>query len=88
MKYTRNENNEVIEVKGCTTCPHMEKRTEVDRNGAPVQIMFCRVPVLCASDKYKPRNKKLVNNWTGGYHASCPLASFAEAVPKLPEVEK
>ncbi len=78
MKYTRNESNEVIEVKGCTTCPHME-----NQYAAGVAFMVCRAPVAG-----NPRKKKLTAHWTGAYHASCPLASMADNVPASPEVKK
>lgn len=79
MKYTRNEVGEVIPVKGCTTCPHVDIRQE---NGWGV--MFCMKPSL---GKVKTSGKKLVGRWEGPYHASCPLASVPENVPAA-EVKK
>jgi hypothetical protein len=83
MKYTRSETGEVIEVKGCTTCPHMGKR-EVDAQS----FMYCVVPTLRPDGKRKPRNKKLIGRWTGAYHESCPLASAPENVPAVKGVKK
>lgn len=82
MKYTRSETNEVIEVKGCTTCPH-----KVDGSVDLQSVMFCCVPTLRADGKYKPTNRKLIGRWEGPYHATCPLATKPENVPAL-EVKK
>lgn len=82
MKYTRNESGEVVEVKGCTICPH---KTDVSKGNE--NFMECHGPVLSANAKgdpiLKPRQKKLVGNWMGGYHASCPLASDPNQVPNI-----
>lgn len=80
MKYTRNDSGEVIEVKGCTTCPHVNIRQE---NGWGV--MFCMKP---PRGKGITAGKKLIGKWTGAYHASCPLASAQENVPAVKEVVK
>jgi hypothetical protein len=77
MKYTRSESNEVIEVKGCTTCPHMVKEDG---------LMVCRAPAPNAAGEFKPRKKKLTSHWAGAYHASCPLAIKPESVPVLKDV--
>lgn len=82
MKYTRSENNEVVEVRGCTTCPHMQRYHE---GGA--DFMRCHAPTLRGDGKYKLTMKKLIGRWEGGYHASCPLASKPESVPVV-EVKK
>jgi len=82
MKYTRNESGEVIEVKGCATCPHMEKRSEL-LDGPMLRqttFMFCVKP---HPGQKKFAGRKLTSNWTGPYHASCPLASSPEMVPAL-----
>lgn len=78
MKYTRPGSGEVVEVKGCTSCPWA-----ILFNG----FIHCHVPTLRPDGKRKPRNKKLVGRWTGAYHESCPLASSPENVPAL-EVKK
>jgi hypothetical protein len=78
VKYTRDEFNRVIEVRGCTTCPHMADGFE-----GLVAVMYCTKP---QPNKAKA-NKKLTSRWTGPYHASCPLASNPEMVPAL-EVKK
>jgi hypothetical protein len=84
MKYARNDSGEVIEVKGCTTCPHMASiKGDDDWN-----YMHCQVPTLRADGTRKPINKKLVGKWTGAYHASCPLVSMPENVPAFKEVGK
>lgn len=75
MKYTRNESGEVIPVKGCTTCPHVEKR-DIDGWG----YLYCLKPSL---SKVKTAGKKLVGRWEGPYHTSCPLTSVPENVPAV-----
>lgn len=79
MKYTRNDSNAVIEVRGCTTCPHMAKGF-----GNNEGFMFCEKPM---AEKTK-RHKKLTSHWTGAYHASCPLPSDAKMVPENPKIER
>lgn len=76
MKYTRSETGEVVEVNGCTTCPHKQNHFRDVEN-----FMVCVAPTACPDGKYKPRKKKLTSHWEGGYHASCPLASEAKNVP-------
>jgi hypothetical protein len=83
MKYTRSETGEVIDVKGCTNCPHMERRF-IDLQ----PLMYCVVPVLVSGGTHKPRNKKLIGRWTGAYHESCPLAYAPENVPAVKGVKK
>ena len=83
MKYTRNESGEVIEVKGCTTCPHMQNGI-VDLQA----VMFCCVPTLRAGGKYKPTNRRLIGRWMGPYRATCPLAASAEAAQPIVEAKK
>lgn len=84
MKYTRTEAGEVIEVKGCTTCPHKSDHYE----RGIVAFMVCHAPTLRADNNFRPTKKKLIGKWTGAYHASCPLASKPEMVPALPEGKK
>ena len=75
MKYTRDESNAVIEVKGCTTCPHKENRYV---EGKP--FMYCLKPL---AGTVKTAGRKLTSHWTGQYHASCPLAISPDNVPAL-----
>jgi hypothetical protein len=79
MKYTRTEAGEVIEVKGCTSCPHKSDHCE---HGI-VAFMVCRAPTLRADNNFRPTKKKLIGQWTGAYHASCPLPSEPKNVPEL-----
>jgi hypothetical protein len=74
MKYTRSESGEVIEVQGCMKCPHMTNGF-VDLK----PVMFCTKSMTPG----KKKSKMLTSNWTGPYHASCPLASHPEMVPEL-----
>lgn len=78
MKYTRSESCEVVEVKGCTTCPH--KQNHFAEGGS---FMVCVAPTARPDGEYKPRKKKLTSHWEGAYHASCPLASEAKNVPVM-----
>jgi hypothetical protein len=82
MKYTRNALNEVVEVKGCTSCPH---KAGIEKDGE--KFMECRAPTARPDGEYKPRKKKLTSHWTGPYHASCPLASDPKMVAENPKPE-
>jgi len=77
MKYTRTDAG-VIEVKGCTTCPHMVPETD-----GGFTVMNCTKSVHSGpTGKPVKRNKKLTSHWTGAYHASCPLPSDPKMVPE------
>lgn len=68
MKYTALEINDVaqiVAVTGCTTCPHKEYVTNIGET-----YMRCR---------HGGRSKKLIGQWTGAYHASCPLPAQGKA---------
>jgi hypothetical protein len=83
MKYTRSESGAVVEVLGCTKCPHKVDVSKDDEN-----FMQCCVLTLRADGKARPIKKKLIGKWTGAYHASCPLASDPKQVPIFKEDAK
>lgn len=76
MKLTK-LNGQIIEVKGCTSCPH---KVDVSEGGG--KFMRCEMKIKLPGGKFSNRKKKLVGNWAGAYHASCPLSSDASVTPQ------
>jgi len=61
--------HDVQEVRGCSVCPHVTREVKEGKI-----FLVCTHPTPAGHK----RKKKLVGNWVGNYHASCPLPNDAK----------